>query len=312
LAADSQETVPVFDGNQWVEYRKTVQKIIPRDMGSFSVVVAGTGNAELIDSFILVLGRKLANPAEQTLNDFVECAEDDRYVKMLFAAAPKNGGEPGVWIQKHVRLSPVTAPELIGFEESIYFNMLMRLCGDKRAIQQGILAALYVLTMAEQTSNSVRGPMEVIVIRQNGIWPEGDAYVANMTERLRLYEQQLNSIFLACADTSISPKTLEFQIADFATKAMALHAAQIQRVAQMQVDSGLYIVNDSHPRLPPGTELTIPESGPITAQCDVPIPEWYQQAWARVQELEAAKQSAAHTSEEQRLPCAEESPEIES
>jgi hypothetical protein len=291
LAADTQETVSVCNGHEWVEYRRTIQKIVPRDMGGFSVVVAGTGNAALIDSFILVLERKLATVSGVALTDFVSSTEDalsdfygtdvalwpdenDRFVKMIFAAAPKIGGDSGVWLQKHIRLSPLVAPELVGVEESLYDNTLKRVCGDGPAVQQGILAALYVLTMAEQTSNSVRAPMTVVVIRPNGIWPEREEYVETMTERLRAYEKHLSAIFMACADTSVSPKTLEKQLNEFASNAISLHTAQIQRVAQMQIDEGLYIVNDSHPRLPPGTVLSIPETGPVTVEFDVLRPAW--------------------------------------
>jgi hypothetical protein len=101
-------------------------------------------------------------------------------------------------------------------------------------------------------------------------------------------------------------------LTEFSTLVDTLHFLQIQHVAQMQVDAGLYLVNDSHPRLPPGTMLTIPESGPITVECDQTIPEWYQQAWAEHEKLTAAKPSAAHTIEDQPSPCAEESPEKES
>jgi hypothetical protein len=116
--------------------------------------------------------------------------------------------------------------------------------------------------------------MTVVVIRPNGIWPEREEYVETMTERLRAYEKHLSAIFMACADTSVSPKTLEKQLNEFASNAISLHTAQIQRVAQMQIDEGLYIVNDSHPRLPPGTVLSIPETGPVTVEFDVLRPAW--------------------------------------
>ena len=54
LCADSQETV--------ADYRATVQKITPLAMGNYQVIVAGSGAADLIESFGIVLQRRFDLP----------------------------------------------------------------------------------------------------------------------------------------------------------------------------------------------------------------------------------------------------------
>jgi hypothetical protein len=59
LCGDSQETITRIgpDGLP-AEYRKAVQKIIPKNMGNYSVTIAGSGHAALIESFIVKLERR--------------------------------------------------------------------------------------------------------------------------------------------------------------------------------------------------------------------------------------------------------------
>ena len=248
VAADSQETVPVFDGVEYIEYRKTVQKIVPKEIGGFSFLVAGAGHADLIDSFIEVLDRKLAAEPGQTLADFVgrveqalgrfykndvaRCPSEDKEIRLFIAAVPVNGGDYGVWVQKNVRLSPVTQGELIGHKESLYVNIIKRLCKDDMTIEQGVLAAVYALTIAEQTSNSVRGPMHVAIVRPYGIQMENQDYIDTLGKRLKAYEKQISQLLLACSDTSISVPELEDSIEEFKQTSLGLHREQIDRWAQ--------------------------------------------------------------------------------
>lgn len=279
LAADSQETVPVWSEaqNDWVEYRRTVQKIEPRDMGPFSVVVAGSGHAALIDSFILMLERKLSVELNETLADFVRCTEEaladfyardvalcadsDKTIKMFFAAVPKRGGECGVWVQQNVRLDPLTDAELIGWSETLYINMMNRFYKPDMALQQGILASIYVLIVAEKTSNYVRGPMTVATIKTNGVWMANSDYIAAMTERLRIYEEQINGIFLACADTSIHAFRLEELTKGFSQSAVELHRKHIDDVVGAMTIQDIFTMNDAVPRLPLGSVISFGNRG---------------------------------------------------
>lgn len=279
LAADSQETVPVWsdDQNDYVEYRRTVQKIEPREMGPFSVIVAGSGHAALIDSFIVLLERKLSSAAKDNLTDFVRyteealadfyardftlCTDLDKDIRLFFSAVPKKGGECGVWILKNVRLEPLAKADLIGFRESLYVNLMDRFSRPNMALQQGILASIYVLTVAEKTSNYVRGPMTVATVKANGIWMAKADYVAAMAERLRVYEEHINNVFLACADTSIHAYQLEEMLSGFSRSAVELHRKHIDDVVGAITIQDMMTMNDPVPRLPPGSVITFGDRG---------------------------------------------------
>jgi 20S proteasome alpha/beta subunit len=249
IAADSQETIPFFDGLTYIEYRKTVQKIIPKEIGEFSYIVAGAGHADLIDTFIEVLDRELARkPSGNTVADFAEyveqtlakfykkdvalCPSEDKEFQLFIAAVPIQGGDYGVWVQKKVRLIPVIQGELIGHRESLYVNVIRRLCKANMTIEQGVSAAVYALTIAEQTSNSVRGPMSVAIVRPYGIQMENQDYIDTLGKHLKAYEKQTSQLLLACSDTSISVPDLEDAIEAFKQTSLALHRDQIDRWAQ--------------------------------------------------------------------------------
>lgn len=276
IAADSQETITQWDGTEWTEYRRTVQKIEPREMGNFSVVVAGAGNADLIESFIPQLAKKLEREPGDTLEDFIRATEEllasfyekdvslcpDKSLGMFVAAVPKKKVECGVWVQQNIRLVPVRKQELIGWEHALYANVSDRLCAITMTMPQAVLAAIYILTVAEQTSNYVRGPMSVAVVRDNGIWMEEADYVGTMTERLKLYDQQLNRIFLACADTSIHAYNLKKLLDEFSFSVLELHRHQIDENAQEMIYSP-QTIDHPYPKIPPGSVVGIGLQGAV-------------------------------------------------
>jgi hypothetical protein len=69
VSADAQETV----GN----YRVAVQKIVPEQMGNYRVIVAGSGNPSLIESFTIVLKRALSVNPTGTIEGFVAATEEE-------------------------------------------------------------------------------------------------------------------------------------------------------------------------------------------------------------------------------------------
>ena len=293
LGADSQETCPYYDENgNYRELRRTVQKIEPKAIGQYQIAIAGGGNASLIDSFIVRAHRALAQDAEPAgadtlralledeladfyLKDVACCPDDDKRFQFFVGYCCPVTKQYGVWISENIVLRDVQAPELLGEAHQLYAETVDRLIATGITIPQAILATLHVLTVAEATSNSVKSPLSLAIIRENGIWMDDPPFIVDMVSRLRDIETWTNHILLACSDTSISPAKLGELLSEFGARAVALHQAQIHRVAQLQVDKGLFIINDSYSRLPPGTVLTIPESGPISVECDVSRPPWW-------------------------------------
>jgi hypothetical protein len=64
ICADSQETGFYPDGEGGLhELRKALQKIAPITTGDYQLIIAGSGNAALIEVFILRLERRFGNDA---------------------------------------------------------------------------------------------------------------------------------------------------------------------------------------------------------------------------------------------------------
>jgi hypothetical protein len=217
LAADSQETVE--------HYRRTVQKLSPLDLGGISTVLAGAGNADLIDSVIVKIKRRFASRQIRNLAEFAEemeaelgdfyasdvalCPDRDKSLRLFVAASSPHTNEYAIWNSRNTTLVPIGLYDLAGWEEALYDVTLRRLCSTGMTLQQGVLAALYGIMIAEETSNYVRSPIQVATIKSSGVWIEDPKYVELMVQRLRDYEVGVSSVFLACADiqTRISKGT---------------------------------------------------------------------------------------------------------
>jgi len=238
MTADSQETLTEYDEHgQAYEVRRTVQKIAPINIGNVQVVIAGSGDTALILAFIEKLKRKLQNSQLSTVGEFVNLAElelMDFYqadvlashggsFSLFIAAAFPSTGEFGAWQQCNVTLVPITEPVLEGWAHRLYEAALDRVCGVELTTEQATLAGLYVLSVAEATSNYVRGPMSVVVIDERGIQAEDAEYIKDMAERLTSYERKLGQIFLACANTTVETPDLEDLIDRFKREAVELH-----------------------------------------------------------------------------------------
>lgn len=269
MHADSQETVPVWDGSDWVSYRKTVQKITPQEMGQFNVSIAGSGHGGLIDSFIVVLKRKLdANSAATNLNDFVSefetalsnyygtdvalCPDpdEDKRMKFIVAVHSKVTGEFDLWVTEAMRLRRIVGCEMAGHEEPLYDYVQKRLYSASMSLAQAVLAGIYILTIGEGTSNSIKSPFSVAVIKENGIWMEKPEYVSDVAGRLADYEQRINQIFLDCADTSVPVDQLAQTIDEFKSAAVSLHREHIDRMVSNLTFEAIMNADDPYPRLP--------------------------------------------------------------
>jgi hypothetical protein len=171
-------------------------------MGKFQVVVAGSGPGELIDSFVVRLRRAFQNDISTEISHFVEVTErtlsdfyafdvtlsplpdDEKCFKLIFAVSCPVTGAYGAWFSANVTLSPMGSFELAGWDEPLYVNVARRFYTDNLSIAQAVLAGTYLMTIAEGTSQYVRGPMSVAIIRDNGIWMENADYITGMEARL--------------------------------------------------------------------------------------------------------------------------------
>ena len=213
IHADTQETIG--------DYRATVQKIVPEVMGNFQIIVAGSGPGELIDSFIVRLRRKMDGNASDDIQELVRTIEaelemfndvdvrlspipaEEKRLKFIFAACCPASGTYDAWVTSGIRLERIADFKLAGWEEPLYENIGRRLYASDMTLAQAVLAGTYLFTIAEGTSNYIRGPFSVAVVTSKGISMEKEEYIRDMQDRLKVYETQINRIFLACSDTSV-------------------------------------------------------------------------------------------------------------
>ena len=296
IHADSQETVPVPVGTEWVDYRKAVQKIRPKRMGPFNVVAGGSGNGRLIESFIIRLERTLSAASDAAnLADFVTLFESElaRFYELDIALAEDKSmtfvvgayctltGEYDAWVTEHLTLRRISddGPELVGWDEALYDTVADRLYTRGMSIHQAVLSGIYLLTIAESTSNYVKGPFSVAVIRDNGIWMEPDDYIKLVQNRLEEYEQWINRVFLACADTSIFVSDLESFLSEFSRAAVDLHR---QHIDGMITWERVLSTNDSYPRFPHPSIITAMGNGALRFEHD---PEKLKQTMERFESI---------------------------
>jgi hypothetical protein len=206
VCADAQETVG--------DYRRSVQKITPEKMGNFQVIVAGSGNPSLIESFIIVLRRAVTASrftaleefealAEKTLEDFYDCdvrlCTDEEKTMQLFIAAvadePPDGYE--VWVTENIRLRSLRPGcELIGWEKPLYSSIAQRFYNSNITLSQAFLAGIYLFTVAGTTSNYIGGNTSVATIWGGGIAMQDADYIESTGKRLKEYEQEIRKYIL--------------------------------------------------------------------------------------------------------------------
>lgn len=250
------------------DFRRSVQKIVPKDMGQLRVVIAGAGIGDLIEGFIDRLKERLDQDhtadirdvkriMEQRLPDFYSndvanypCTDAEKLHKFIVGAYSPASKAFAVWASSHTRLIPVTSYELAGVEDKIYDYLAQRLYRPDMTFSQAILAGLYLLTVAEATSSYVGGPYRVAVVSARGIEMEDEPRVRAITDRIIAYERQVNALFLACADTSIAVPDFEDLVDDFKRTASALHRDHIdQQVARTSFEE---MISDSPLKAVPG------------------------------------------------------------
>jgi hypothetical protein len=276
IHADSQETVG--------DYRIEVDKLKPVDIGQFRVIIAGAGPSKLVESLPIVLSRRIA--AASSIADFENQTEEalahfyahdvklypgkKKEVKFFIGAWHQPSGEYGVWVTENVRLRRLPKDEalMFGCEEPIYWLTAKRLFSEGMSTAQAILAGLYLFTIAEGTSNYIKGPFSVAVVQSNGIHFAEESYVRQATEWLGEYERGLNELFLACADTSIPVHRLEDRITAFSQIALALHRQQIDRLVQSLSVGDLSKIDDPFPRFPVGVAIGVYGDGTLRVEHD--------------------------------------------
>jgi 20S proteasome alpha/beta subunit len=270
LCADSQETIG--------EYRRTRQKITPETMGllgQFEVIVAGSGHSDIIDAFVLGLKERMRDKGTSKIADFQRVAREalaytrreelqhlprrDRYLEFIVAAVSTENTY-GVWLTKGSYLKPViNEPVMVGCDYSLYTTTLRQFYHHGMTVPEAVLAGVNVLTIAESTSNYVKGPITVAIVDVDGICIEASGIVASIQERLKEFTQLVNRVFLSCADTGLYISQFIALLHQFSETALRLHKQHLVGLLTVLVqnDRALDLVNHAYARIPPGVSMEV-------------------------------------------------------
>ncbi len=264
ICSDTQET----QGDQ----RVGVDKLVPFTAGDCQFVVAGSGHGELIDSFSPVLAKALAalgeDPSMEAVDSKIEhtlkgfyysdvavcpAPPEDKQIKLLIAVSLPERNACRMWVSENIRLRRIETFEVIGYAEALYVQSLKKLYKNSLSLAQGVLIGVNVLTLAEETSIYIKSPFSVAVVRGNSIAMEEKDYIEIIAERLRLYESHLNDLFLACADTAISPKSFEDLLGTVVGEIALLRKNHLDAAVERMLGIGLGKMVAPYAQIPPGT-----------------------------------------------------------
>lgn len=265
--ADSQETVRDEEGH---EYRVTRQKIKPVVCGNFELAIGGSGaNGDLIDACVHRLHKavkKLKATILDDLEDFIGnelmsfykseaklYVKQGRTVNLLILARSLNPAAVQMWQTKSAQVIPVEKQALVGWNHDIYEHFADRFYQEdipRIPPQQAILLGMYLMALAENTSNYVRGPITVVVAKKRGITVLDKNRVKGFSERIALFTAQLDSLILACADHTLRRKDYIEKLDEF--KATALHLRDEYVQEAVATIEQLATANDPVPNLPIG------------------------------------------------------------
>lgn len=241
LCADSQETVG--------DYRCAVNKISPITAGDSQVIIAGSGNAVLIESFIVCAqnallamqgSRGLAGTIEvlkRTLREFYKEdvasypfePNDSREIKLFIGVAVPKTKEFNVFVSENIRLRPLkTDFELIGWDATLYRVTAQRMQQPYMSLQRGVLAALSVLLVAQESSIYVKGPFTVATMNEYGIHVEDPEFIAEMGERLKTIERLTSLMLLVSTDSSIYSYKLKGLLDHLSSELVELHKSYVE------------------------------------------------------------------------------------
>lgn len=239
IAADSQETIGAL--------RLTRQKITPFKIGNFDLAVGGAGeHGDLLDSFVQRIRDEIETSPPSTmaslkrfiqeqLKDYI--ADEIRHFpktqrSMRFVIGVHSDDPPDfeIWETKGSRLIRIDTFALVGVGQEYYFDRpVQRLYKPSLTISRAIPLAMYILELAEDTSNYVRGPFSVAVLTKHyPIVMEHSVIISDFAEMTRLYTAQLESMLLQCADIAMSSSDFEKKFKEFQETILQLRLEYFQ------------------------------------------------------------------------------------
>jgi hypothetical protein len=126
-------------------------------------------------------------------------------------------------------------------------------------ISQGVFLGLYLMWLAEQTSNYVKAPISVSVLKDNGLYFENQNKINSIDQKVRLFTAQFEAQFLACSDTGLQGEEFGNRLKEFGRTVVQFRRDYIEEWAGHALDIGLDKIVEPWTQIPPGTTIiTVP------------------------------------------------------
>jgi hypothetical protein len=125
---------------------------------------------------------------------------------------------------------------------------------------QAIFLGLHIMWLAEQTSNFVKAPITVALLKNGGVLPEPGERIEQLMERVKLFSKQFDSLFLACPDTGLQPGEFAGKVDEFVKTLIHLRRDYVEEWVGHAVEEGLDKICDPYTLAPAGTTIIIDPS----------------------------------------------------
>jgi hypothetical protein len=219
LVSDSQEThnyPSEVAGGPPREYRVKMDKVKPQRAGDYEVVGGGAGDdGHAIDMFERRLYREVANWQDGPLSDLETenrlisfCSgyivQRPEPIEFLLCLKHKDARSVTCWRIDDDVVNPVDKYELIGWDEAIYKHEVDWLFRPGSWLNHAVLMGIRLFTMGEATSNTIKGPFQVVVVDQEkGALSYPPETISELQRRVVPFNMALASVILNASDMTI-------------------------------------------------------------------------------------------------------------
>jgi 20S proteasome alpha/beta subunit len=298
ICADSQETVG--------SYRATRQKLVPIAVGKVQMAIAGSGDGDLIDAFVGRFSQKYQQSEIAELDSAVQVFKDDllAFVKekkvkirkidstfrFLLGAYSEKDKKSRLW--KTITGDPIEVTDyaLVGVEDERYEYAARNFYRAGMPISQGVFLGLYLMWLAEQTSNYVKAPISVGILKDNGLYFEDPKKINSIDQKVRLFTAQFEAQFLACSDTGLQGEEFGNRLKEFGKTVVQFRRDYIEEWVGHALDIGLDKIVEPWTQIPPGTTIVVasltPEQQKAQQEQQASLAQSLRENFAHVQEPE--------------------------
>lgn len=233
ICADSQETQG--------DWRLSVDKLIPKDVGWYRLAIGGAGCGDIIDGFTerltdlatawakgleaaevkALIQAALIDYYDNEVRAYPFLTPDEGIMDFVCSLYCKGTGRTYLWKLAGTAVQTVSQFCVVGHGRAFYEREAQRLYRQNLPAMRGILIAIHLFSLANDTSNVIGGLTKVVFLLDTHNWPEEvretsdrfqypptcwtvpEADIRVLKERVTSINEMIVNLALDCADTLI-------------------------------------------------------------------------------------------------------------